>query len=112
MKHAILFLLLAFASCQKEPTPTMSERIEGSWKQTTSPHAVYTFDGATCTRIVTVANVGVWRSEYGYTCEGDTMRLVELTTDKRQTWAVEFVTENSATIRTGGALVLNLERYP
>lgn len=113
MKYAtIICAVLAFASCQKEQPATTCERIEGVWKQTFPPHSIYSFCEGYCTRRVISAGVEVWRTEYTYNCEGDTMRLVDLKTNAAQTWSVEFTNENSATIRTGEAFVVNMVRYP
>lgn len=111
MKHAILFLIvLAFASCQKEAQPSTAELIQGVWKQSTSPHAVYSFSDGICTRRVISAGVEVWRAEYAYLCEGDTVTLINIVNGVDEKWAVTFETENKFAAKTGSVFVLYLER--
>lgn len=110
MKHAILFFVLAFAACRKEAHLTTAELIQGVWKQSTSPHAVYSFSDGICTRRVISAGVEVWRAEYAYLCEGDTVTLINIVNGVDEKWAVTFETENKFSAKTGSVFVLYLER--
>jgi len=110
MKHAIILFLLTFASCQKEAQPTTSELIQGVWKQSTSPHAVYSFASGICTRRVISAGVEVWRAEYAYLCEGDTVTLKNIVNGVDEKWAVTFETDDKFSAKTGSVFVLYLER--
>ena len=111
MKYAILFLIvLAFASCQKEPHLTTAELIQGVWKQSTIPHAVYSFASGICTRRVISAGIEVWRAEYAYICEGDTVTLKNIVNGADEKWAVTFETDDKFSARTGSVFVLYLER--
>ena len=110
MKHAILFFVLAFAACRKEAQPTTAELIQGVWKQSTSPHAVYSFASGICTRRVISAGVEVWRAEYAYICEGDTVTLQNIVNGADEKWAVTFETDDKFSARNGSVFVLYLER--
>ena len=110
MKHAIIFLILAFTSCQKEAQPTTAELIQGVWRQSTSPHAIYSFSDGICTRRVISAGVEVWRAEYAYICEGDTVTLKNIVNGVDEKWAVTFETDDKFSARNGSVFVLYLER--
>lgn len=111
MKYAtIICAVLLLASCQKEAKPTTAELIQGVWKQSTSPHAVYSFSDGICTRRVISAGVEVWRAEYAYLCEGDTVTLINIVNGVDEKWAVTFETENKFSAKTGSVFVLYLER--
>jgi hypothetical protein len=112
MKHFFLLILLSLSACHKEPLerPT-SERIEGVWKQEFSPHSIYSFSDGLCIQRVIYAETEVYRNEYAYTCQGDTMCLVDIVERTERRWIVDFTTETTARIETGG-FVLNLKRWP
>lgn len=110
MKHILVFAILTLASCHKEPQPTTAELIQGVWKQSTSPHAVYSFASGVCTRRVISAGVEVWRAEYAYLCEGDTVTLKNIVNGVDEKWAVTFETDDKFSANTGSVFVLYLER--
>ena len=110
MKYAIILFVLAFASCQKEAQPTTAELIQGVWKQVTSPHAVYSFSDGICTRRVISQGVEVWRAEYAYICEGDTVTLKNIVNGVDEKWEITFETEDKFSANTGSVFVLYLER--
>lgn len=98
--HRILAILLplamAMASCNTEPCAT-NEKIEGVWKQTFSPHSIYSFSDGICIQRVYAAGQEVWRNEYTYTFSADHVYLTDIATGGKSTWDVSFQDDNTLT---------------
>ena len=100
-------------ACHKEPSPGPAcERIEGVWRQTFSPHSIYSFSDGACNQKVIAAGKVVYENDYAYDCKRDTMRLVDVVERTELRWVVEFTTESAITIHTAGGFLINLERWP
>jgi hypothetical protein len=112
MKHTFFLALIFLASCQPAPMEQpMSERIEGVWKQSFAPHSIYSFSDGLCIQRIIAEETEVYRNEYAYTCKGDTMYLTDMVEKTERRWIIDFTTETTARIETGG-FVLNLKRWP
>ena len=97
---AILCLCLClFASCKdrdKEPMLTACEQIEGVWRGVDYPKNVYSFsDGTAWTKFVSFGVI-ITHIDYAYTCEGDTITLVNIVSGARSRMAVSFPTDSTA----------------
>ena len=112
MKHLFLLTLIFLSSCHKYPLeqPT-SESIQCVWKQDFAPLSIYSFSDGLCIQWVSAVGDDVWRNEYVYRCTGDTMYLVDMVEKTERRWIIDFQTETTARIETGG-FVLNLKRWP
>lgn len=119
MKNAVFItaiawtLICAFEACHKDPAPVPAcERIEGVWRQTFSPHSIYSFSDGACNKKVIAAGTLVYENDYGYQCDGDTIYLVDLVERTEKRWTLKFTTDTTVTIRTDGSFLINLERWP
>ena len=109
---SLLSWAIVFApGCSKEPTQTPCERINGAWRQTFSPHSIYTFNNGLCTWRVYVAGNEVYRNEVVYDCEGDNLKVTYLSNGTRETWHLNFETDSTVLIDTGGEINIQLKRY-
>lgn len=111
MKYAFLLSILFLSACQKEAEPTLSERIEGVWIQEFSPHSIYSFSDGLCIQRVNASGKEVYRNEYAYTCQGDTMRLTDLESGSKQVWVVSFPADSTALILTESDFLIGLKRF-
>ena len=103
--------LLQWPSCSKEPTQTPCERINGAWRQTFSPHSIYTFADGLCTWRVYVTGNEVYRNEVVYDCEGDNLKVKYLSNGNRETWHLNFEADSTVLIDTGGEINIELKRF-
>lgn len=92
----LLPLAIALASCNTEQCAP-NEKIEGVWKQTFSPHSIYSFSDGICIQRVYAAGQEVWRNEYTYTFSADHVYLTDIATGGKSTWDVSFQDDNTLT---------------
>lgn len=112
--HRILAILLplaiAMASCNTEQCAP-NDKIDGVWKQTFSPHSIYSFSDGICIQRVYAAGEEVWRNEYTYTFSADLVYLTDIVTGEKRTWVVSFKDDNTLTAYDANlAFVIALKR--
>ncbi len=92
----VLPLAIAMASCNHESCGP-NEKIEGVWRQTFSPHSIYSFSDGFCIQRVYASGHEVWRNEYTYTFTADRVDLTDIATGDKKTWSVSFQDDNTLT---------------
>lgn len=108
---ALLFMAM-FASCKdrdKEPMPTACEQIEGVWRGVDYPKNVYSFsDGTAWTKFVSFGVI-ISHIDYAYTCDGDTLTIVNIVSGARSQMIASFPTDSTACL--GDKVQIQIVRF-
>lgn len=111
MKYAFLLSILLLSACQKEAEPNLEDKIRGTWQQTFSPHSIYWFCDGMATQRVIAAGDKVYRNDFTYTADADTLFLTDVVENTVQRWIVSFPTDSTARVSIEAGFVIWLKRF-
>lgn len=109
------FLLLSFGCAEREPLPTLEERLQGAWERNWHGfEQTWFFDDGLCTAHSIIPAQPVQAYFWLYTCEGDTLTVSNLAAsglfrDEIRA-VVEFPTDSTAVFSWIGGISYNLKR--
>lgn len=101
----LFFVATVACSCHKEPCKEVQQQIEGVWKQTFSPHSVYSFSDGLCIQRIQASGQEVWRNEFSYTTKRDTVCMTNVESGGKRTWIVDFPDEYTMHVNATEALI-------
>lgn len=96
---------------EKDPPPTLEERLQGAWvRRWLSLTNTYNFHDGACDTYAIIPAQPVQYYAYAYTCEGDTLIMLDLASLSQTKAVVSFPTDSTAVLGFIGGLDYFLTR--
>jgi len=95
----LLISIVILLGCKEHiQPPTTCEQIQGVWRGVDYPKNLYSFSDGTAWTKQIYSGVVIYQNDYAYSCDGDTIKLIDVTEGTRTVFAVNFPTDTTAVL--------------